>query len=108
MWLAIAPTSRAIEGMLLEEAETKAGGPEKLQGMIDRGAVQVSMNSAGHDMYYFPRATFGERQSFSDRLKVQKNKQVDGSVYEKLNNCFHELNWGIQCKQTALEACECM
>ncbi len=48
----------SIPGLILEEAETKAGGPAKLQTAVEAGRVKKSSEN-GIDMYHFPRVLFG-------------------------------------------------
>ena len=90
--------------MLREEAETKAGGPIKLDAMVERGAVKVAANNDGHDMYYFPRSKFGSKTTFTDKIQIEKSKRVDEATYKALSEAFHNLNWSIKSTQSQLDA----
>ena len=90
--------------MLREEAEQKVGGATNLDNMVDKGAVKVSEHDQGHEMYFFPRARFGQKITFTDSLTVSKSKQTDDNTYKTISGAFGNLNWAIKSTQQQLDA----
>ena len=85
-----------LQGILREEGVQKVGGSAILDKMITEGKVKsITDSSRGIEMLYFPRVTFGEKESFGKQQQMSRGKHTSNEAHGLLQGLIDNLNWGI-------------
>ena len=82
-------------GMLLEEAETKLGGPENVQKALRENRCYQSTTPTGIDMYYIPRTTMGKRETFSHERHGHKMTLCNDEGFQELQETIVNQTWDV-------------
>ena len=87
----------------MEEAEVKAGGPDKLKRAVAEGRVKKQMKD-GVEFYLFPNMKAGQRTSFNTGKTLNRQKNITEAQFKMVSDMMKKLGWNIGVTQQDLEA----
>ena len=89
--------------MLREEAAAKVGGETILSNMIAQNKVKCTVDDKGVETVYFPRVSFGTKESFGEQQQTSRGKFTTPEVHTHLQQLISSLNWDFS-DQLRIEA----